>query len=441
MASGNHRRRFALVAGALLWALQAEAGLSLEQAVARHRALADQAEGRSADFALLAAPSDGVTLAVGGPTEDTPYLLAPALRGRGGARAVITPLDQPGKPRLRLSLTAYEGVPPEGLLEGSSLEMPLWAGAAYVSVETRHWGPGWVGSLILDSAAPPLPSVGWRKTSAAPFQHPWLAWLGPWNGDVFVGRLGGHADPVRPWLIGMRMQIRPLQGLEIGASRTIQWGGAGRDESLRSFVSALFGRDNMDGDDRSTEPGNQLAGFDIRYAMKVNSGEWALYAQAVGEDEAGMLPSKLILQTGAEWATRWRDADVRLFAEGSDLVAGNLYGKGGPHPGVTYRHHIYRQGYTHRGLPLGHPVGGDVKLASLGALVDRGGVSVLMAAHRGRASEQAQRFTPHIGLAGLNAAASIDLERAGRIGLSLWHWRVGADRSSNVQAWWHTAWR
>jgi len=439
MGSGIHRRRFALVAGALLCASQAEAGLSLEQAVERHRALANYGDGRSADLALLAAPRDGVTLAIGGPDEDTPYLLAPTLRGRGGARAVITPLDQPGKPRLRLGLAWHEDVPPEGVLEGSSLDLPVGAGVLYASVETRHWGPGWVGSLILDAAAPPLPAIGWRKTSAMSFQHPWLAWLGPWNADMFIGRLGGHAEPARPWLIGMRAQVRPLPGLEIGVSRAIQWGGAGRDQSLRSFLSALVGRDNVEDGDRSSEPGNQLAGLDVRYSSRLPDGEWALYGQAIGEDEAGLLPSKLIAQAGAEWATRWHSADVRLFIEGSDLLAGDTFG--GPHPGVTYRHHIYRQGYTVRGLPLGHPLGGDAKLASLGALVDRGPVSLLVTAHRGRASAQAQRFAPHAALTGLNAGASMDLAEAGRIGLSLWHWRAGADRSSAVQAWWQTAWR
>lgn len=423
----------------MLFTTQAQAGLSLEQAVARHRAIVDQAEGRSDDFALLAAPDDGVTLAIGGPSNDTPYLLAPTLRGRGGARVVVTPLGQAGKPKLRLGLTLYDGAPPESVLEGSSLELPLGAGAVYASVETRHWGPGWVGSMILDGAAPPLPALGWRKTSATAFEHPWLSWLGPWNADLFVGRLAGHAEPAHPWLIGMRMQVRPLPGLEIGASRTMQWGGTGRDESLRSFLSALVGRDNIESDDRSTEPGNQLGGLDIRYSTTLGSGEWALHAQAIGEDEAGMFPSKLIVQAGAEWATRWRASSLRLFIEGSDLIAGDAVGR--LHPGTTYRHHIYAQGYTNRGLPLGHAAGGDVKLASLGALVDRGKISVLLAAHRGRASTQAQRFAPHATLAGLNAAASIELAEAGRIGLSLWHWRAGGDRSSAVQAWWHTAWR
>lgn len=420
----------------MLLGAQAHAGLSLDHAIARDRSLRGGSE-----FALLPPVSDGATLAVGGPSDDTPYLLVPTLRGRGGARVVYTALGEPGQATLRLGLNAYESAPPESVLEGTSLELPFGPGAVYASVETRHWGPGWVGSLILDSAAPPVPAVGWRKTSATPFEHPWLSWLGPWNADFFIGRLGGHLEPAHPMLIGMRMQVRPLPGLEIGASRAIQWGGKGRDDTLRSFVKALIGRDNVDGNDRSAEPGNQLGGIDIRYGATWADAEWALYAQAVGEDEAGGLPSQLTAQIGTEWATRWQGTGVRLFAEASDLIAGDLFGRGGPRPGSTYRHHIYRQGYTNRGLPLGHPIGGDVKLASIGALADHGSFSMLVSAHHGRASATAQRFAPNVGLSGLNAAASFPVEGVGRVGLSLWLWRAGDDRSTALQAWWQTSWR
>jgi len=439
MASGIDRRcATALVVALLSCAAPAHAGLSLDQAIARHRTLRDNAEGRDHAFALLAPPRDGVAPAVGGPSVDVPYLMAPKLRGRGGARVVETAALR-GRSSLRLGVSWYEDAPPESMLEGSSWSWRLGGGEAYASVESRHWGPGWVGSLILDGAAPPMPAVGWRKTSTAAFDTRWLAWLGPWNADFFVGGLAGHSEPARPYLIGMRVQVRPLPGLEIGASRTMQWGGAGRDQSFGSLAAALVGRDNVDGDNRQSEPGNQLAGLDVRFSAPAGDAEWALYGQAVGEDEAGLMPSKLIVQAGAEWAMRWRGASLRFFAEGSDLIAGDAFGRS--NPGTTYRHHIYRQGYTNRGLPLGHAAGGDVKLASLGALIDGGRMSFLMAAHRGRASDHAQRFAPGAALAGLNAAVSLDIERASRVGLSLWRWRAGDERSLALQAWWHTAWR
>jgi hypothetical protein len=439
MASGITVWRIAVTVSALLCMARTEAGPTLEQAIARHRALTANVTGEASDFALLGAPGDGLTVALGGPDDDIPLLMAPAVRGRGGVRAVYTLLDGVEGPRFRLGLGWHERVPPDTVLEGTSLDVPFGSGALYASVETRHWGPGWTGSLILDAAAPALPAVGWRKTSATPFESRWFAWLGPWNADIFFGHLGDHAQPRHPLLIGMRLQMRPLAGLEVGLSRTIQWGGEGRDTSLSSLGRALLGRDNEDVGDNSTEPGNQLAGVDLRYGGLMFGSEWALYAQVIGEDEAGGLPSGLIAQAGAEWGTQWDGTSMRWFVEASNLVAGSVVGR--PRPGKTYRHHIYQQGYTHRGLPLGHAAGGDVKLASVGVLIDRGTLSALVVAHHGRASEQAQLFAPDSVLAGLNASLSLAVGAQGRGGVSFWHWRAGSERSNALQAFWQMAWR
>jgi hypothetical protein len=427
-------------AGGLTMALHAQAGLSLEQALARHRGLSDIDAGHSDGFIQLAAPTDGLSPVLGGPDDRTPLLLDPTLRGRGGARLVATPLNQrDGRgASLRLGLNWHEGATAADSLEGSALSLPALGGRLYASVEPRHWGPGWVGSLILDAAAPPVPAVGWRKTGGTTFHDPWLSWLGPWNADVFMGQLRGHDDPARPQFVGMRLQIRPLPSLELGASRTLQWGGKGLDNSAGALANALVGRDN--GQSANADPGNQLAGFDARYGIPVGGGHAAVYGQMVGEDEAGKMPSQWIAQLGLEWAPPRRGMHTwRLFAEASDLVAGEVTGDA--HYGSTYRHHLYHQGYTNDGLPLGHAAGGDVRLLSAGALYDGGRVGGVLAAHGGKAAKTSQRFQPDASLAGLNAAAFVEFGRGSRIGLAAWWWRAGTERSSALQAWWHTAWR
>jgi hypothetical protein len=160
----------------------------------------------------------------------------------------------------------------------------------------------------------------------------------------------------------------------------------------------------------------------------------------IGEDEAGMMPSQWIGQLGVEWApARQSGRSVRFFAEWADLVAGGVTGDA--HAGSAYRHHTYRQGYTNDGLPLGHAIGGDARLLSTGALYDGGRVAALLAVHGGRATATSQRFAPNARLAGLNASTSLELDRGNRVGLALWWWRAGDQRSSALQAWWHTAWR
>jgi hypothetical protein len=326
-------------------------------------------------------------------------------------------------------------------LDGSALGWALPIGEAYASVESRHWGPGWAGSLILDGAAAPLPALGWRQPVARAIQSQALAWLGRWTADVFVGALEGHSDPAHPWLVGMRATVEPLDGVVFGASRSLQWGGRGRPQTLHSLLNGLLGRDNKgDGLAPADEPGNQLAGFDLRVAWPMGSARpLALYVQAIGEDEAGYLPSKYAGLVGADLAWRSFGVDARLFAEWADTVAGRLFGR--PVPGTTYRHYIYQQGYTHAGAPLGHPIGGDARLGSVGLIASSGAWSALAVAHSGRAAEQAQRLAPNGTLAGLDAAMTVDVDARSRLGLTLWSWRIGTEpRRTSAQATFRWTW-
>lgn len=434
--AGQWGRRAAWAVICCAASLQVHAGPTLDQAMERHRQRLDQAAGTSQGFAPLAKPPDGLTVGAGGPQDDMPYLLTPTLRGRGGARWVGTLAGEAGGPRLRLGVAWEHEGRPQASLEGTSASLPVGPGEIYASMETRHWGPAWSGSLLLDAGAPALPALGWRKTDPKPFETPLLAWMGPWNADFFIGRLSGHLQPARPQLMGMHAQFRPVPQLEIGVSRAIQWGGRGRNESLRTFFNALAGRDNTNGAD---EPGNQLGGISLRWSTPIDRGEWALYLQGVGEDEAGFFPSQWSALVGTELAMRSAGGSWRAFVEFADTIAGDVSGEAAS--GVTYRHHIYQQGYTQRGLPLGHPVGGDARLGSLGGLVERGPWALKASVHAGRAAQAAQRFAPGAALRGLEMAASAAAGERSRVGVSAWHWRAGADRSNALQAWWQTSWR
>ncbi len=71
------------------------------------------------------------------------------------------------------------------------------------------------------------------------------------------------------------------------------------------------------------------------------------------------------------------EAAVRGFVEYNDLIAGHAYGTSRP-PGITYTSSVYRHGYTHDHMPLGHPAGGDVTLASVGLLVQTAAARVAL---------------------------------------------------------------
>jgi hypothetical protein len=45
----------------------------------------------------------------------------------------------------------------------------------------RWWGPSHDDTLILSNNARPVPGLGVERNVAMPFEHRWLAWLGPWT--------------------------------------------------------------------------------------------------------------------------------------------------------------------------------------------------------------------------------------------------------------------
>jgi len=148
----------------------------------------------------------------------------------------------------------------------------------------RWWGPGWGGSLIFSNNVEPIPAISVERISSRAFQHPWLHWLGAWQLSTGLARLESNRVIPNALLFFARLVIKPLADFELGLSRTAQWGGAGRPRSAATFFRMLAGLDNV-GDDGTTsanEPGNQLAGFDIRWRIPyINS---AFYAQLIGED-------------------------------------------------------------------------------------------------------------------------------------------------------------
>ena len=174
-----------------------------------------------------------------------------------------------------------------------------------------------------------------------------------------------------PYLWGMRGEVKPtiLNGLEIGFFRMIQLGGEGRPEGFRTWIDAFLSKDNYGANtgnnDRSKEPGNQLAGIDLRW--KVLDAPMALYGQVVGEDEDKFLPNCLMFQYGVEGWGSFGESTLRVFAEYSDLTS--YWWTGDPRTrNISYGHHIYRDGYRFRGRPIGHWSDQDSQMLSLGGL-------------------------------------------------------------------------
>ena len=266
----------------------------------------------------------------------------------------------------------WKGRKDEGLtVDGSYLAARLGNWSGRVGKIDRWWGPGWDGSLIMSTNARPIPTVSLDRRVPEPFESKWLSWIGPWSFHSFIGRMEKERHVPKPFLWGMRVELAPtpVKGLEIGLFRMMQLGGEGRPEGLSTWVDAFLSQDNTGantGKDPAREPGNQLAGLDLRW--RPFDLPFALYGQVAGEDEDKFLPNALFFQYGLEtWATL-ENSTLRLFAEYADLTSS--WWTDDPHSrNVTYGHSIYQDGYRYRGRTIGHWADQDSQILSVGAIL------------------------------------------------------------------------
>lgn len=249
--------------------------------------------------------------------------------------------------------------------DGSYLGVMLGNWMLSAGFTERWWGPGWQGSLILSTAARPVPAIAIDRLSSDRFELPVLRWLGPWKLSTFMGQLESDREIPDALLFGLRVEMRPHPTLQLGLSRTAQWCGDGRSCDLGTFWDLLVGNDNQE--DLDEQPGNQLAGFDLRWAWPGGRVPVAVYAQGIGEDEAGGLPSKYLGLFGVEVWGGLGEASFRAYAEYSDTACD--FTRSPPEFGCAYTNVIYTDGYRYRGRAIGHPIDGDGESVAFGAVV------------------------------------------------------------------------
>ena len=209
-----------------------------------------------------------------------------------------------------------------------------------------------------------------HRRQAKPFEVPVLRYLGPWTTQILWGQLEGDRDFDSARLFGWRVAFKPTRRLEIGLSRTAQWCGAGRPCGASTFLDLLSGiRDNR-GQNISAEdePGNQLAGFDVRYRFNALSRPWSLYHQSMGEDEHQGIPSAYLGLVGVStWGQRTSGASYRLYAEYANTACSGL-SSSTPNLRCAYEHSIYRDGYRYRGRVIGHSLEADGRALAVGGI-------------------------------------------------------------------------
>jgi len=240
----------------------------------------------------------------------------------------------------------------------------------------RWWGPGHEGSLILSSNARPMPTLMIERATAQAFETRWLNWLGPWRMSFGLSQMESDRQDIdSPLFMAWRFVVMPFKDIEVGFSRTAQFCGEGQVCTLESFKNMLIGNDNIGFDTtKETEPGNQMAGFDIRWNSPIGNWPYAVYSQYIGEDESSYVPAKYLAQLGLEtWKPLADGGILQMFLEYSSTTCSANTGRG-PYYNCAYNQGLFNaEGYRYKGRVIGYTSDRDSENYSLGATLTTAG--------------------------------------------------------------------
>lgn len=234
----------------------------------------------------------------------------------------------------------------------------------------RWWGPGHAGSLILSNNARPMPTVMVERAEAREFGSSWLRWLGPWRMSFGISRMEEEREDIdAPLFLAWRVVVMPFHDVELGFTRTAQFCGEQLECNLDVFGNLLAGNDNLGFDATpENEPGNQMAGFDLRWNSPLGNLPYAFYGQYIGEDESSYLPAKYLGQIGLEMWKASPEGDLLQFhVEYTNTTCSGL-SRSQPYYDCAYNQGRFNvEGYRYRYRVIGHTTDGDSESFVIGA--------------------------------------------------------------------------
>lgn len=268
------------------------------------------------------------------------------------------------------------------VLDGSYIAQRVGDTVVYAGYLSHWWGPGWMSALSLSTNARPIPQVGISRVSTAPFESPWLSWIGPWQFEFFAGVLDGPRVARNTIYDGTRITVSPLPGLEIAASRTDMMCGSGH--ACKPFT-AYF---NPTNDSHRLDQVNDEATLEMRYTGGLYDWHYAAYVQVMNEDTNFVTDSSSSHLYGASLWHPLLGGIARLTVEYADTTPSwNMFG-GGAHHGFAYTNFEYADGMHYRGRTLGFSLDTDSRLISVqAALIDDTQRTYTLAYHRVRISD------------------------------------------------------
>ncbi len=250
-------------------------------------------------------------------------------------------------------------------------------------MQDRWWGPAWDTSLSITNNARPMPALALSRKSAVPVTIPWTEIDIPWTVTTFMGKMDDKRVIKNALLWGFRLNFKPAKNWEVGVTRLAQWGGKNRPGNFSTFVDVLKGLDNCGGNGPSVEecaagkePGNQLAGYDIRWSTSLFNHPIAISATMIAEDgdrKGGLsVFGEERYQATIETRISAFNYNWKLYLEGTDTYALCKDGHNGDGTSTIgdcyYEHHIYQTGMRYHQRTVGSLYDNDASTLVLGAI-------------------------------------------------------------------------
>jgi hypothetical protein len=272
-----------------------------------------------------------------------------------------------------------------------------WAGRRSVA-----WGPGASGGVLL---AGHVPLDGGGLSTARPIQLPGRgARIGTFQGDFLLARVSDNGPIGSPWLMAQQLVWTPAPPVAIHLRKASMFGGEGAARvTLGRFLGSFVGA-HVQEDGRHLPFDNQVATVGV-----VLSGRGMQGGMELGmEDSSGAWKRSPALQGFVEWGA---DAGAGVDAGSGPAIGGpagdqgatgiafrlerTYFSRPNGH-GRWYHHSTYRGGWSDRGIPLGHPLGGggtEWRVEGRGPLAGRGALSVHLAT---RYRDPSNGFASHL---------------------------------------------
>ena len=210
----------------------------------------------------------------------------------------------------------------------------------------RIWSFSEKSSLILSSNSRPLEAISINLKNK--FDTKWLPSTANWSVEIINGSTKNSLQDENSMLTGARVVISPSKRLSFEFLQTAQWGNK-NDKLYSSNIDAFFMDTNL-GKNASV---NKMAGFGVSYSAPLNGNTYRFYGQAIGEDEAGNLPSCYASMAGLELVAPEIKFPTTVSIEAVDTrIKTSKHGHCGPN--TMYNNNTYK--YINYDTVLGVPI-------------------------------------------------------------------------------------